>query len=90
MYRIMRVKAGGAPVEEENKAREIKWEELVCVMEMLEERFGWAPQDGRKAYTRDESESQKSMVLGESSSMKALTLPGEGYRVFDKTGHSDR
>jgi hypothetical protein len=66
MYRIMRVKEGKAKDGEEETARTIKWEELVRVMELLENRLGWAPQDGRGAYTRDESESHKSMVLGES------------------------
>jgi hypothetical protein len=33
-------------------------------MELLEARLGWDRQDGRGAYTRDESESHKSMVLG--------------------------
>lgn len=67
MYRIMRVKEGKAEKGEEHTARTTKWEELVHVMELLEDRHGWARQDGSGAYTRDESESHKSMVLGESS-----------------------
>lgn len=66
MYRIMRVKEGKAEVGEEETARKIKWDELVNVMALLEDRLGWARQDGTKAYTRDESESHKSQVLGES------------------------
>ena len=67
MYRIMRVKDGKSETGEEHTARIVKWEELVCIMELLEDRLGWARQDGTGAYTRDESESHKSMVLGESS-----------------------
>jgi len=66
MYRIMRVKAGEASPAEEEEARAVKWKEVVSVMELLEVRVGWTSQDGTTAYTRDESESHKSMVLGES------------------------
>lgn len=66
MYRIMRVKAGEASPAEEEEARAVKWKEVVSVMELLEVRVGWKSQDGTTAYTRDESESHKSMVLGES------------------------
>lgn len=64
MYRIMRVKKGKSNAGEEHTARATKWEELCCVMELLEARLGWDRQDGRGAYTRDESESHTSMVLG--------------------------
>jgi len=66
MNRIMRVKEGKSKPDEEDTVRTTKWEELVQVMTLLEDRFGWAPQNGTGAYTRDESESHKSMVLGES------------------------
>jgi len=66
MYQIMRVKAGEASPAEEEEARKVKWKEVVSVMELLEVRVGWKAQDGTTAYTRDESESHKSMVLGES------------------------
>lgn len=66
MYRIMRVKAGEASPAEEEEARAVKWKEVVSVMELLEVRVGWTSQDGTTAYTRDESESHESMVLGES------------------------
>lgn len=65
MYRIMRVKAGKETTETERTARQIKWEELICVMETLETEVGWAPQDGTKAYTSDRKASHQSMVLGE-------------------------
>lgn len=65
MYLIMKVKGGKGSAEDEHMARKTKWEELLCVMENLEQDYGWIPQDGRGAYTSDESESHKSMVLGE-------------------------
>jgi len=71
MYRIMRVKEGTGKAGEEETARTIKWNELICVMELLENRLGWARQDGTKAYTRDESESHKSRVLGKYESSQS-------------------
>jgi hypothetical protein len=65
MYRIMTVKSGKGSSTEEEEARAIKWKEMVSVMELLEDRLGWKAQDGTAAYTRDESESHKSNVLGE-------------------------
>lgn len=74
MYRIMRVKAGkgGAKKEfrkeeeEEEEVRQVKWDELVCVMEELEKLHGWAEVDGTRFYTREDPEpGHKSMVLGE-------------------------
>ena len=90
MYRIMRVKAGKETTEEEIKARQIKWDELVCVMENLAEELGWASQDGRTAYTSDKSKAHKSMVLGEFILIWPELIVGEGYRTFDKSGYSDR
>jgi len=93
MFRIMRVKEGKSEQDEERTARTIKWEELVHVMKLLEDRLGWAKQDGTGAYTRDESESHKSMVLGKFSGQVPIRilrhaddLLGEGYRAFDKAG----
>jgi hypothetical protein len=71
MFRIMSVKGGKSTPAEEETVRKVKWEEMVCVMEILEEKFGWDTRDGTKAYTSDESESHKSMVLGESGSSTA-------------------
>jgi hypothetical protein len=90
MYRIMRVKAGEETPEAENKARQIKWEELICVMEHLERMVGWAPQDGTQTYTSDAAASHKSRVLGESKHTIHDLIAGEGYRTFDKSGQSDR
>jgi hypothetical protein len=78
MYRIMRVKEGKSETGEEHTARTVKWEELVCVTELLEDRLGWARQDGTGAYTRDESESHKSMVLGEPSSQIVRRISNAG------------
>jgi len=55
MYRIMRVKEGKGKAGEEETARAIKWNELICVMELLE----------------DESESHKSRVLGKCESSQS-------------------
>lgn len=74
MYRIMRVKDGKGEAGEEELARKIKWAELVCVTELLEKRSGWDEQDGSRAYTRDESASHKSRVLGESSRDRLFAL----------------
>lgn len=62
MYRIMRAKDGK---ENSGKARRIRWEELVCVLERLELHLGWEVVEGTDAYTKDE-DSHKSRVLGES------------------------
>lgn len=64
MYRIMRVKGGRAPAEEELLAREVRWDELLAVMEAMEKKHGWEKQDGTSAYTRDQDVSHKSRVLG--------------------------
>jgi len=68
MYRIMSVKSGNLPREkqekEEEHARKVKWEEMVCVFKHLESSFGWGQVDGTTVYTRDEDPSHKSMVLG--------------------------
>lgn len=89
----MRVKEGKSEEDEERTARTIKWDELAHVMNLLEDRLGWAKQDGTVAYTRDESESHKSVVLGKSSGQvpirilrNADNVLGEGYRAFDKAG----
>ncbi|WWD20483.1 hypothetical protein CI109_104959 [Kwoniella shandongensis] len=66
MYRIMRVKSGEAEESEETKARQVKWDELCCVMAELEKQHGWSAVDGTRFYTRDEDPSHKSMILGES------------------------
>nr|XP_031857316.1 uncharacterized protein CI109_007264 [Kwoniella shandongensis]KAA5524388.1 hypothetical protein CI109_007264 [Kwoniella shandongensis] len=78
MYRIMRVKSGEAEESEETKARQVKWDELCCVMAELEKQHGWSAVDGTRFYTRDEDPSHKSMILG------------EGYRRWDRSGYSDR
>jgi len=65
MYGIMRIKAGKAQSGEEQDVRRKKWEEMCCVMEELEKRFGWGKVDGTEVYTRDEDPSHKSLVLGE-------------------------
>lgn len=93
MYLIMKVKGGGISKEEEDKAKRTRWEELVCVMEHLEEKFGWGSMDGTEAYTKDEKPEHKSRILGESGGLSLAEQAdsvGEGYRTFDKQGRSDR
>ena len=69
MYRIMRVKSGKLPAseqkEQEQTARRVKWDEMVCILQHLEGEHGWGVVDATKVYTRDEDPSHKSMVLGE-------------------------
>lgn len=88
MHRIAAVlygKKGQAPEddeEEEMQLREIKWKELVCILECLEEQHGWSKVDGTSAYTHDDDPSHKSMVLGKSKtrvhgSVKRLKLMTE-------------
>lgn len=83
MYRIMQVKGGKSTRSEEESVRKVKWEEMVTVMELLEKKFGWEAQDGRKAYTSDESESHKSMVLGEFPPTASRRVPGT-FRSVDR------
>lgn len=54
----------------EESVRRVKWEELTRLMHALEEQHGWGEMDGREAYTRDEKPEHKSMVLGESVSVR--------------------
>ena len=51
--------------EKDEKARNEKWEELVCIMKELEGMHGWKEVDGTRYYTKDEDPSHKSNVLGE-------------------------
>ena len=44
--------------------RQVRWKEIVCILEALETRLGWEEVDGTVAYTKEESSSHKSMVLG--------------------------
>ncbi|KAK8847659.1 hypothetical protein IAR55_005518 [Kwoniella newhampshirensis] len=79
MYRIMSVKAGKADEAEETKARQIKWDELCCVMSELEKQHNWRVVDGTEFYTRDEDPSHKSMVLGECRVyMEMVLMPRRG------------
>ncbi|KAK9896963.1 hypothetical protein P389DRAFT_51659 [Cystobasidium minutum MCA 4210] len=45
--------------------RQIKWKELVAILEELENKFGWEETDGLSHYTEDKDPSHKSNVLGE-------------------------
>jgi hypothetical protein len=56
----------GTSTHQEESVRRVKWDELVTVMRALEGMHGWAPMDGREAYTKDKEESHKSRVLGTS------------------------
>ena len=94
MYAIMRVKGGKATAAEAEQVRKTRWEELLRVMRILEDKVGWEPQDGQQAYTSDTSASHKSRVLGPFLLSPHLANvadeTGEGYRTFDKSGWSDR
>lgn len=67
MYLIMKVKGGGSTVEQQERAKRVRWGELVCAMERLEEKFGWKAIDGTAAYTKDEKPEHKTRILGEST-----------------------
>lgn len=97
MYLIMEVKGGHETAEKEAEAKEKRWKELLCVMETLEQRFGWEEVEGTEVYTKDEKPEHKSRILGAYRSIpwltilcRSLTVTGEGYRIFDKQGRSDR
>jgi len=51
--------------KDDPEARELRWKELVSILESLEEAHGWKSMDGTEAYTKDENPEHKSMVLGE-------------------------
>lgn len=70
---IMRIKAGDATAEEELQARKSRWQELISVLEYLEKKFGYERVEGTSVYTRDETESHKSRILGQ----------------FNRSGHAD-
>lgn len=44
--------------------RQVKWDELVAILDQLEQKFGWKQYEGSAAYTRDVDQSHKSNVLG--------------------------
>lgn len=50
---------------DDTKPREVRWKELVCIMETLEEKFGWKKVEGTSVYTKDEAPEHKSNILGE-------------------------
>lgn len=58
---------GCAEDGEEMEVRKRRWDELVCVMMILEKEHGYAEMDGREVYTRDEKPEHKSNILGEFS-----------------------
>lgn len=65
IQKVLHQKAADRDEKEETEAKEIKWKELVCILDVLEKKFGWEEMDGSKAYTHDDDPSHKSMVLGE-------------------------
>ena len=64
IQKVLHQKKTDRDEKEETEAKEIKWKELVCILDVLEKKFGWEEMDGSNAYTHDEDPSHKSMVLG--------------------------
>lgn len=66
MRKIGRVRDLGAikSGEDVKTLRQIRWDELVCIMRHMEEIAGWKEWDGTKVYTSDPNKSS-SLVLGE-------------------------
>jgi hypothetical protein len=53
------------PDDKEGKdLRELRWKELVAILDDLEKKFGWNETDGLQYYTEDKDPSHKSNVLG--------------------------
>lgn len=60
----LRSKKADRDDNEGKELKEIKWKELVAILEELENRYGWEETDGLQFYTEDKDPGHKSNVLG--------------------------